>query len=176
MAKQKGKESIPQEKHAGGRPSKYVPEFHPLLAESLARNGLINPQIADRMGIATSTLSKWMGDYLEFSDAIKRGRTEPDDKVEASLLKRATGYRYQEVTKEVKGKCDDVEAELSVTKVVTKEVAPDPTSMIFWLKNRRPDRWRDKQEIEHSGTITDKLTKEERKARIDALRAKLDGR
>jgi hypothetical protein len=33
-------------------------------------------------------------------------------------------------------------------KEVTKEVAPDATSMIFWLKNRRPERWRDKQSID----------------------------
>jgi len=46
-----------------------------------------------------------------------------------------------------------------------------PTGAIFALKNRG---WQDKQEVEHSGTITDKLTKEERKARIDALKAKLD--
>ena len=150
------KDSIQKDtpKHPGGRPSKYDAVFHPLLVESLARNGLINPQIAERMGIATSTLSKWMNDYPEFSDALKRGREEPDDRVEASLLKRATGYRYQEVTKEVKGKGEDIEPELSVTKVVTKEVAPDPTSMIFWLKNRRPDRWRDKQDVNLSGGIS----------------------
>jgi len=160
-------------KHPGGRPSKYDAVFHPLLVESLARNGLINPQIAERMGIATSTLSKWMNDYTEFSDALKRGREEPDDRVETSLLKRATGYRYQEVTKEVKGKGEDTEPELSVTKVVTKEVAPDPTSMIFWLKNRRPDRWRDKQDINLSGMVeTASLTPDERKARIAELEAK----
>lgn len=34
-----------------------------------------------------------------------------------------------------------------------KEIAPDVTAQIFWLKNRRPDKWRDKQEIEHSGTM-----------------------
>lgn len=43
--------------------------------------------------------------------------------------------------------------ELVVTKEVTKEVLPDTTAQIFWLKNRRPDRWRDKQDIEHSGQI-----------------------
>lgn len=43
--------------------------------------------------------------------------------------------------------------ELVVTKVVTKEVIPDTTAQIFWLKNRRPDLWRDKQQIEHSGEV-----------------------
>src|SRR5574344_3130852 len=172
MAKSKVKAETETTKHAGGRPSKYDAVFHPLLVESLARNGLINPQIAERMGIATSTLSKWMNDYPEFSDALKRGREEPDEKVESSLLKRATGYRYQEVTKEVKVKEGD-EPELTVTKVVTKELPPDPTSMIFWLKNRRPDRWRDKQDINLSGMVeTASLTPEERRRRIAELEAK----
>lgn len=44
--------------------------------------------------------------------------------------------------------------ELRVTKKVTKEVVPDTTAQIFWLKNRRPDKWRDKQDIEHSGGLS----------------------
>ncbi|WP_144511579.1 transposase [Bacillus sp. FJAT-22090] len=35
----------------------------------------------------------------------------------------------------------------------TKDVAPDTTAQIFWLKNRRPDKWRDKQDVEHSGSM-----------------------
>jgi hypothetical protein len=30
----------------------------------------------------------------------------------------------------------------------------NPTSMIFWLKNRRSDRWRDWKEHEHKGTVS----------------------
>ncbi len=42
-------------------------------------------------------------------------------------------------------------------KKVIKQVSPDVTAQIFWLKNRRPDRWRDKQDIEHSGGVDNKL-------------------
>lgn len=58
----------------------------------------------------------------------------------------------------------------------TKEVAPDTTAQIFWLKNRKPDKWRDRQQVEHSGEITNtiqQLTPEERQKRIDELKAKL---
>lgn len=58
----------------------------------------------------------------------------------------------------------------------TKEVVPDTTAQIFWLKNRRSDKWRDKQDIQHSGEITNtiqQLTQEERQKRIDELKAKL---
>jgi hypothetical protein len=43
--------------------------------------------------------------------------------------------------------------EFVVTKTVKKIIPPDPTSMIFWLKNRRPESWRDKTEVEHSGGV-----------------------
>ena len=47
---------------------------------------------------------------------------------------------------------------MRVTKVITKQQAPDTTAQIFWLKNRKPQEWRDKQETEISGHIrTDKL-------------------
>ena len=172
MAKQKGKESIPQEKHAGGRPSKYVPEFHPLLAESLARNGYTDKQIAGKMGISEVTLNGWKKLYPEFFKSLKAGKEEPDALVENSLYRRATGYDNDQAVKIFM----PANAKAPVYAPYTEQVQPDVTACIFWLKNRRPDRWRDKQEIEHSGTITDKLTKEERKARIDALKAKLDGR
>lgn len=65
----------------------------------------------------------------------------PDDAlVEKALYQRATGYVYEEVTKEL------IDGELQVKKVVQKQVAPDISAQIYWLKNRQPDRWRDKQE------------------------------
>ena len=66
-----------------------------------------------------------------------------DRQVENALLKRALGYEYDEITTEY-GK---------EIKRVTKQVVPDVTAQIFWLKNRKPDQWRDKQQIEHSGEI-----------------------
>ncbi len=57
------------------------------------------------------------------------------------------GYKYEEVTEE--------ESEDGFKqKVVIKEGVPDTTAQIFWLKNRKPAEWRDKQEINHSGETT----------------------
>ena len=72
-----------------------------------------------------------------------------DRQVENALLKRALGYQYDEITLE-----DGIE-----TKRVTKEVIPDTTAQIFWLKNRKPDQWRDKQNLELSGTLETEKTK-----------------
>ena len=106
-----------------------------------ARDGLTDEQIADKMGIHPSTLYEYKKKYPELSESLKKGKEVVDREVENALLKRALGYEYTEVTEE-----DGV-----VTKKVTKEVKPDTTAQIFWLKNRKPKEWRDKQEIEHRG-------------------------
>lgn len=117
-----------------------------LKLEAWARDGLIDEQIAKNMGITPSTLYEWKKNYSEISDSLKKGKEVVDIQVENALLKRALGYSYKEIKEEktVDGK--------RVT-VTTKEVVPDTTAQIFWLKNRRPERWRDKQDIEHSGQM-----------------------
>lgn len=117
-----------------------------LLLEAYARDGLTDEQIAKNLDITPSTLYEWKRRYSEISEALKKGKEVVDIEVENALLKRALGYSYEEKKVEVS------EEGTKVTKTI-KEVVPDTTAQIFWLKNRRPDRWRDKQDIEHSGQI-----------------------
>ena len=114
-----------------------------LLLEGWARDGLTDEQIAHNMGISRSTLNQWKEKYSDISDTLKKGKEVVDLQVENALLKRALGYHYDEVTME-----NGIE-----TKRVTKEVIPDTTAQIFWLKNRRPDKWRDKQDLQVSGAL-----------------------
>lgn len=52
-----------------------------------------------------------------------------------------------------------LKADVQITKsLYEKAKTGDVTSMIFWLKNRQPNKWRDKQDIEHSGEIRHKLS------------------
>ena len=125
-----------------------------LKLEAWARDGLIDEQIAANIGISRETLYQWKNKYSDISDALKRGKEVVDIQVENALLKRAFGYEYTEVTQEVCENAETGEMELHVTKKVTKEVVPDTTAQIFWLKNRRTDKWRDKQDIEHSGGLS----------------------
>jgi transcriptional regulator with XRE-family HTH domain len=124
------------------RPTKYE-DIDLIKIEKLAGYGLIDDEIADLLGIVRSTLSIWKKEHEEFSDALKRGKVRADTKVVKSLFKRATGYQFKEITRELR---DD---ELTITKEVTKEIAPDPIAAIFWLKNRRPQDWKDKQIVDH---------------------------
>lgn len=109
-----------------------------ILIQGMARNGLTQQQIADNLGINVDTLIEYKKKYTDFSEALKKGKEVVDIEVENALLKRALGYKYDEVTYE-----NGVE-----TKRVTKEVQPDTTAQIFWLKNRKPNTWKDKVETD----------------------------
>ena len=109
-----------------------------LLLEGWARDGRTDEQIAGNVGITATTLYEWKNRFPEISEALKKGKEIVDIQVENALLKRALGYEYMEERAEI--------SEKDGRKVIqtVKQVIPDTAAQIFWLKNRRPDRWRDK--------------------------------
>jgi len=115
--------------------------------EGWARDGLTDEQIAHNIGISRKTLADWKNKYGDISDTLKKGKEVVDIQVENALLKRALGYEFVEVTKEM------TDSGLEITKEVTKLQAPDTTAAIFWLKNRKPNEWRDKSQTELSGSV-----------------------
>ncbi|OUB20094.1 hypothetical protein BK708_19225 [Bacillus thuringiensis serovar yunnanensis] len=122
-----------------------------LKIEGWARDGLIDEQIAYNMGVTRVTLHNWRKKHPIMDQAVRRGKEVVDREVENALLKRATGYTYEEVTVEREKNGDDFES--VETKRVKRQVPPDSTAIIFWLKNRKPDAWRDRREIDHSGEM-----------------------
>lgn len=110
------------------------------MLESWARNGLTDEQIAHNIGITAKTLYEWKNKYSEICESLKKGKEVVDILVENALLKRALGYQYEEVSEKYE---TGIMTERKVTK---KEVVPDTTAQIFWLKNRKPEDWRDKRE------------------------------
>ncbi len=140
-----------------------------LLLESWARDGLTDEQMAKNMGICRDTLIQWKKRFPDISDTLKKGKEVVDIQVENALLKRALGYTWDEVTRGVQENPLTGENELVITRTVTRDVPPDTTALIFWLKNRRPDLWREKQSVEVQGSVSqpnayDALTVEELKA------------
>lgn len=138
-----------------------------LKIEGWARDGLTDEQIAHNMGIAYSTLKNWKDKHMAILAALKKGKEVVDRQVENALLQRALGYEYTETTREYVPEL----GEMHVTKKVTKQVAPDTTAQIFWLKNRKPQEWRDKRDVDLSGSIStnnpfEELTTEELKKLI----------
>ena len=107
------------------------------LLEGWARDGLTDEQIAHNMGVHVSTLYDWKKRFPELSESLKKGKEVVDYQVENALLNRALGYEYTEVMVENS-------TEGTKRRETVKQVVPDVTAQIFWLKNRRPDRWRDR--------------------------------
>ena len=143
---------------AKGRYEEWLQPEGLLKIEGWARDGLTDKQIAHNIGITEQTLNVWKNRFPSFFESLKRGKEVIDREVENALLKRALGYSYIETTKESLPVIDPMTGEitgykLQVTKTVTKEVQPDTTAQIFWLKNRKPDMWRDKQNVHVEGNI-----------------------
>lgn len=118
-----------------------------ILVEGWARNGLTDEQIAKNLGIGIRTFYDYKEKYPQFLQSLKRGKEVVDIEVENALLKRALGYFYEEETYE------ELANGSVKSKTIKKHVAGDVTAQIFWLKNRNPDVWREKNIIEHSGEI-----------------------
>jgi len=140
----------PAKKNLGGRPTKYNDDLHPKLVKYLMMQGKTIPEACEEMGISTSTYWLWSTEHERFSIAINEAKEKADAIVEASLYRMATGYEH-EVEKPMIVGTGMGESQVEVVKY-TERLPPNPTAMIFWLKNRKPKEWRDKQEI----GITDK--------------------
>ena len=127
--------------------SKYETDVKPRLVEIEAwkRDGLTDEQIFKNLGISRDTFYKYKEKYTDFSDALKKGKEVADIEVENALFKRAIGYKYKEVIKEVK----EIDGKKSTyVKEVIKEMPGDVGAQIFWLKNRKSNKWKDKQDID----------------------------
>jgi hypothetical protein len=128
-----------------GRPTKFKAEFI-TQAEKLCKLGATDIEIADFFNVDVRTIYRWKTENDKFCQVLKSGKDEADERVERSLFSRATGYEHDEVDIRV------VEGQIVQTPI-RKYYPPDTTAGIFWLKNRRRDQWRDKQEHEHSGDV-----------------------
>lgn len=129
----------------GGRPSKYTEEFA-IQATKLCELGATDKDLADFFKVNLRTIGRWAAEHVEFCRALKVGKAEADDRVERSLFHKANGYSFQALKiMQDKG---------TVIKVpYTEHVPPDTTACIFWLKNRRPELWRDVTVKDHTGKI-----------------------
>ncbi|QTJ50484.1 helix-turn-helix domain-containing protein [Dolosigranulum pigrum] len=108
--------------------------------EGWARDGLTDKQIAHNIGVAERTIYDWKKKYPQLSQALKKGKEVVDRQVENALLKSALGFSYIEETVTNAG-------DIVQTKKYSK---PNTTAQIFWLKNRKPADWRDKQIVEQT--------------------------
>lgn len=145
---------------SGEKNSKYREEYAELTYKYCLL-GATDKVLADYFDVSEATINNWKIDHAPFLESIKRGKQEADSVIADSLFNRARGYSHTEE------KVFNNQGEI-VTYETTKHYAPDTTAAIFWLKNRQPKQWRDKQEVEHSGSI-DTMTDDELDIRLKRL-------
>ena len=139
----------------GGRPTAFKPAFVDQ-ARKACEAGFTDRELAELFGVAETTINAWKLAHVEFSQALNAGKGVPDERVKRSLYHRAVGYSYDAVKIFM-----PAGAPAPVYAPYTEHVPPDTTAAIFWLKNRDPDNWRDKQEVAHSGGINLTVTPED---------------
>lgn len=138
-----------QDEPAGlGRPTLYKPEYVEQ-ARKLCMLGATDPQIADFFGVTKRTIERWRVQHEDFCRAITTAKEEADNAVERSLYQKAMGYEQPAVKVFM-----PAGAEKPVYAPYREQVAPDTAAAIFWLKNRRRDKWRDRTEQEHTHVHT----------------------
>lgn len=114
------------------------------ILRGLARRGLSDEDIAKSIGINKTTLYRWKAKSADISNALKEGKLVADLAVESALFKKATGFTVTDT--KTTSFLDKETGELveGKSEVTTKHVLPDTLAIMFWLKNRRPDLWKDK--------------------------------
>lgn len=125
---------------ASGKYQEWLTDEGLLKIEGWARDGLTDEQIAHNIGIRRETLYDWKKKYPNITNVLKQGKEVVDRQVENALYRTAIGFEYEEETVTNDGM-------IVTTKKYSK---PNTTAQIFWLKNRKPHEWRDKQEIENT--------------------------
>lgn len=128
-----------------------------ILIQGWARDGLSEEQISHNMGISRNTLFFWRQKFPTIAEALAKGREIIDYEVENALVKRALGYKvkertFEKVWNEQLGKYITVN-----TKTIEKEVAPDVGAICFYLKNRKPDKWKDHPEYQADNEVLAKV-------------------
>lgn len=140
-------DEITDDKPTMGRPSSYKPEYAKQ-AEKLSLLGATDTDLADFFGVSVRTIERWRVNFEDFCRAIKDAKEYADNRVERSLYQRAMGYEVDAVKIFMPAGADE-----PVYAKYRERVAPDTAAQIFWLKNRRKDKWREKSEQEHTGSL-----------------------
>lgn len=126
-----------------GRPTLFKNEYIEQ-AYKLCLLGATDKDMADFLGVCEATINNWKINEPLFLESIKRGKEMADAEIAQKLYHRAKGYECPDIiTASNQGIITDI-------KQVTKHYPPDTTAAIFWLKNRQPAKWRDKQDMDIS--------------------------
>lgn len=102
-------------------------------------NGLTNKEICKNIKITQDTFYRYLREHPELKEIINNGKKIQIEVVENALFKNALGQTITE-TQETFNK----KGELIRTVKTTKELPPNTSAIIFYLKNRAGAKWKDR--------------------------------
>ena len=144
----------------------WLEEDNLMLLECWARDGYTFQDIANKMGIANSTLTLWRRKHPDIERALSVGRELIDYKVENALLKAALGYRTKEVKVTTTIRYGKVVE--TVKETIDKEQAPNVSAAQCWLYNRLPKKWKN---MNSRSNILEDLGDEDTSIQVTVTRA-----
>lgn len=145
---------------------KFLPEMT-AKAHNLSLLGKTAAEMAESMGVTWRTFMRWCREKPEFLEAVKSGGIVADGQVIRSLYERACGYSHPAVKIFM-----PVDAKEPVYAPYIEHYPPDTAAAFIWLKNRQRKDWRDRHEVEVTGTIEHQvsaMTPEQRRLQLRAL-------
>lgn len=124
------------EKKKRGQPSK-INKINKQQLKKLVQKGFTDKEVSEFFEITEQTFNNWKKQNTEFFESLKDWKLQADDKVERSLYERACGYSHP---------AEEIFCAFGkITRVQTvKHYPPSEVAAIFWLKNRQPEKWREK--------------------------------
>lgn len=134
-----------------GRPTCYKPEYNEQ-AYKLCLLGATDKCLADFFNVDERTINNWKQENDDFFQSIVNGKQKADMEVASSLFKTTQDrivieqvpFKTKNVFYNDEGK--RVEQEQIEIVDIEKVIPADFRSQSFWLRNRKSDKWRDKQE------------------------------
>jgi hypothetical protein len=147
VTKKKAKKKVAKKKatskNKGGQPSKYKPEMN-VTVQVMTAKGFIDKEITEAFGISRQTLKNWKKKYPAFLASLKEGKAIADGNVVRALYQRATGYSHPDVNiSHHRGK--------AIITPTIKHYPPDVVACIYWTKNRMPEEWNDRKQLDIGG-------------------------
>lgn len=137
-------------RNKGGRPPIEFGEAVVSLLDDYEGAGTVT-QLCEHLGVKNHIFYKWLKEQPTFTEAVMRVRARADDQVENALHRRAIGYDHEVIEERLDkdGCAHPTRKEI--------HVVPDGGAAMNWLKNRRPETWREKKEVEINANFAERV-------------------
>lgn len=143
LRKQSSNKELIERVAKSGRPTEYRKDFADIARIVCSLYGSTIAELARFFKVNEERIHGWIAEYPEFDKAVHDRSSEMNMQIMGRLARRALGFyaNTEKIFYDVK--------RADVVRVPTKEYhPPSENAIFFWLKNRLPDLWKDRKELD----------------------------